>query len=76
MAKMHLDDGVEIPEWANWLAQDEDGGWYAYENKPHCELNDIWSSNVRKGRFEFLYKDGYLEYVADWREQLYKLYWS
>ena len=24
----------EAPDWANWLAQDEDGEWYWYKAKP------------------------------------------
>jgi hypothetical protein len=24
----------DAPAWANWLAQDSNGGWYLYENKP------------------------------------------
>lgn len=23
-----------LPEWARWLAQDEDGLWYVFEDKP------------------------------------------
>jgi hypothetical protein len=33
-------DWENAPEWANWLAQDHDGGWWWFENKPslgtHC----------------------------------------
>lgn len=29
-------DTLEIPEWANWLAQDADGSWFAYEIAPVC----------------------------------------
>lgn len=25
---------IDAPEWANWLAQDESGRWYWYENEP------------------------------------------
>jgi len=25
---------IPIPEWVNWIAQDEDGEWYVYESKP------------------------------------------
>ena len=27
-------DWKNAPEWANWLAQDEDGPWYWFQSKP------------------------------------------
>jgi len=29
----------DAPEWANWLAQDEDGSWWWFEVKPRCGLS-------------------------------------
>lgn len=28
-------DWKDAPEWAQWLAMDEDGKWYWYRGKPH-----------------------------------------
>jgi hypothetical protein len=30
------------PDFARYLAMDDDGEWYWYEEKPTIELNDIW----------------------------------
>lgn len=30
-------DWKDAPEWANWLAMDEDGYWYWYELEPSPE---------------------------------------
>ena len=35
---------TDIPDWANWIAQDEDGAWWAYEAHPN--QHDIgWYEN-------------------------------
>lgn len=47
-------DWSKAPEWANWLAQDANGGWYLYENKPvrgitqwgRCDKHDAVSFHV------------------------------
>lgn len=31
----------DAPEWANWLAMDEDGDWYWYEDEPVIGY-DVW----------------------------------
>lgn len=31
----------ELPEWANWVAQDKNGHWYAYSNEPTTEWKNI-----------------------------------
>lgn len=31
---------TQLPEWANWLARDEDGDLYAFENKPIKSFGD------------------------------------
>lgn len=56
----------DAPEWAQWLAMDQDGEWYWFEHRPHSE-NYTWQSN--SGR---LVQDGYLPSCRDldWRETL------
>lgn len=34
-------DWKDAPEWAQWLAQDKDGRWFWYQNKPAL-LDDCW----------------------------------
>jgi len=37
-------DWKDAPEWAQWLACDEDGNWYWYEESPYCIVNECaWS---------------------------------
>lgn len=59
---------IEIPYWANWLAQDEDGNWYAYEKKPRESPSNVW-----------LPVNGLEEIVAkstppkDWTQELWEI---
>jgi len=32
---------VEIPDWANYVAQDEDGHWFSYSSFPN-KASDHW----------------------------------
>jgi hypothetical protein len=42
----------DVPEWANWLAQDANGGWYLYENKPDSGLAQ-WGRVDKRGAGRF-----------------------
>lgn len=57
---------IEIPEWANWMAQDEDGKWYCFVNKPKPR-GVIWND----GGFALMLYRG--KPSPDWREELYKI---
>jgi hypothetical protein len=37
-------DALALPGWANWLAQDADGAWWAYEIEPQ-EYHQGWYEN-------------------------------
>ncbi len=39
----------DAPDWANYLAMDEDGEWYWFESEPNAHVYN-WQS--RKGRTE------------------------
>ena len=41
-------DWKDAPEWANWLAMEEDGSWYWHENKPILG-NVMWFVNGKYG---------------------------
>lgn len=73
MATMKF-DGVEyeIPEWARWLAQDANGAWYVFENKPY-RAKSAWFRRRRRGRYGYIYITPHLP--DDWTQELYRLVW-
>lgn len=46
MSKPSWDDA---PEWAQWMAQDENGEWYWYEREP-VEQRESWSAMGGRAR--------------------------
>ena len=42
---------TQIPEWADWLARNEDGGLWAFEHHP-TKMIEFWF--VREGAFEII----------------------
>jgi len=47
---MFTPDWNDAPEWANYVAMDEDGEWYWYENEPTI----LFSRYTTDGRCEFI----------------------
>lgn len=43
-------DWKDAPEWANYLAMDEDGKWYWYEHEPVL-MGRYWT--VKRGSFSY-----------------------
>ena len=41
----------DAPEWAQWLAMDEDDEWYWFEREPVMGRNGIWRADG--GRLAF-----------------------
>ncbi len=37
-------DVLDLPDWANWLAQDAEGAWWVYEVEP-LEYHKGWYEN-------------------------------
>ena len=37
-------DNAELPAWARWIAQDQDGIWWAYEVEP-LQFHKGWYEN-------------------------------
>jgi hypothetical protein len=37
------------PEWAKWLASDEDGDWYWYEDRPSWGMSDWFMEGIGDG---------------------------
>jgi hypothetical protein len=57
--------GLMLPDWAAWLAQDEDGTWWAYEAEPNQQHNGWYENEV--GRIVRLART---DPPADWRATL------
>jgi hypothetical protein len=60
--------GIYLPDWAEWLAQDEDGTWRAYEAEPNQQHNGWYENEV--GRIQRLLKSAPPE---DWRCRLVRI---
>lgn len=61
----------DAPAWANWLAQDEDGEWYWYENEPELDLEQ-WNG-VTGGRnieAQSLLGGKQVAYTSNWQQTL------
>ena len=57
-----------IPIWARWIAQDEDGTWWAYEAEPHIAEKSWYENEV--GRSARLVQT---TAKAHWHQTLYSL---
>lgn len=55
---------AHVPEWTRWIARDDDGRWYCYENEPEMS-GRIPTWEPVSGNFEQL---ELIEQVTDWRE--------
>lgn len=52
----------DAPDWARWLAQDEDGSWWWYGDEPHLALSiGEWRSAALSST---------ASHVPNWRETL------
>lgn len=50
-----------MPDWAEWIAQDEDGEYWAYEDEP-TTCRYVWLSNKKKRII------GYYPILIDWTQ--------
>ena len=60
--------GIAMPDWAEWLAQDADGTWWAYEAHPNQQHNGWYENEV--GRIQRLGKG---QPNDAWEESLIRL---
>ena len=51
-------DWKDAPEWAQWLAMDEDGVWVWYENKPVLKVRIFFPSS---GKYQDAKRLGFRE---------------
>jgi len=69
-------DWKDAPEWANWLAQDEDGEWPWFEEEPtSCEddgfFGGLWWGPVGKSKYEVaVHTPMGAFHIENWRETL------
>jgi hypothetical protein len=56
------------PEWANYLAQDRDGGWIWYEHEPKAG-DTQWHLSVFKSRWKYQKEHTVIENWEDTLEQ-------
>jgi hypothetical protein len=62
------DSATSIPDWADYIAQDADGTWWAYEAEPNLQDTGWYENEV--GRIKRLGKSAP---PLDFREKLVKL---
>ena len=70
MNNLQLTVTFDIPDWAKWLAMDQDGSWYAYMSEPYLSTI-LWDSGI--GDPVLL---GQTAPKPDWRNELYSLEWE
>ena len=59
---------IEVPDWVNWMAVDENGNVYGYSCKPKIYIEDgYW--HCMKGTSERLYNG---KSPKNWKEELYQ----
>jgi hypothetical protein len=68
---MKLTIRIEVPEWANYIAQDEDGTWYFHENKPRQDTHWLYQGIWESDHCDQAYIDVPSE---DWTQELWELY--
>ena len=59
---------IDLPDWAQFLAQDEDGAWWAYEAHPNQQHNGWYENEV--GRIKALVKGAPND---NWEDSLIRL---
>lgn len=62
----------ELPEWANWVAQDACGVWYCYEKKPIAYDSEVFDTPAvgEAGEYEFIVNG---QPNASWRDTLQRI---
>ena len=59
------------PDWANWKAQDKDGYWYWYGDKPIIsDLHNVW--DIEKPETFLVTNAGRAEPNSDWRNAIFQ----
>ena len=65
---------IQVPEWANWVAQDNDGSWYFYPEMPEFRWNRMdWYAPWSEAQSDFACSG---EAPADASTELYPIIWD
>lgn len=65
---MHKPDWAEAPDWAMFLAQDEDGEWCWWNLEPALTFS-LWTQGEPEQDYNFV-TAGYYAPTANWKETL------
>jgi len=65
---------LNVPDWANWIAQDKSGSIYAYECEPIFSVqDDCWDINCNCEKY-YLISAGWRSFPVDkWMETKKKI---
>ena len=55
----------KLPEWAQWIARDADGSWWAYEAEPHLHDNGWYENEIGQ-----IQKLPHLNFDVQWQDSL------
>ncbi len=67
---MYMMVDIDVPDWANWMAQDNDGEFVFYEEEPH-QMSDRWLNDwASDSRVLPAY---YGPKPKDWTQELYQI---
>ena len=69
MNKIQMTVEFDIPDWATYIAQDEDGMWFAYGIAPH-QGEDEWTTDDTS---QYI---GLSAEPKDWKQEIYTLEWE
>ena len=69
---MQMKFDIEIPEWANWIAQDGDGQWNAFDIKPIAMGGPIYGLWYGE-KFKII---ALCLEPEDWTQELYQVVWK
>jgi len=61
---------IIYPDWARWMARDQDGSWWCYEAEPHQHDTGWYENEV--GRSQRV-NDSVEVGIFDWRDSLRKI---
>lgn len=67
MNALKVEIKVEIPDWVNWMAVDESGEVWAFEEEPFMD-GTIWTCGL-EGKAEELYQS---KPPKNWKDELYE----
>ena len=65
---MKVEIDIDVPEGTRWMAQDQNGEWWFFKNKP-TPKHGMWVDMDGDSRFAYPDRPS-----KDWKSQLYEVY--